>query len=137
MGLNPRHPKEDPFWTLGPLFEQTKLRTARQCYIPNFKQLSLEKRFFKFILNKFGKGQLNNATYPGFILAPYFCERKSPIWSNIVRDFHIQWDFFSRLRKISEIFAVRQDFCLLFVYIFSLLILYFNSGYQVNKMETE
>ena len=31
---------EDLFWTLGPLFEQTRLSTTRQCYIPNLKQLA-------------------------------------------------------------------------------------------------
>ena len=35
--------------------------------------------------------------------------------------------------KLVRFFAVRQDFCILFGYIFSLLILYFNWGYQVNK----
>ena len=38
----------------GPLFEQTRLRTTRQCYIPNFKQLSLEKIFNYILLAKPG-----------------------------------------------------------------------------------
>ena len=29
----------------------------------------------------------------GIILAPDFCERKIPKWTNSVRDFQIQWDF--------------------------------------------
>ena len=40
-GSNPEHLWDDPYWTLGPLFEQTRLRTTRQGYLPNFKQLSL------------------------------------------------------------------------------------------------
>ena len=59
-------------------FEQTRLRSTRLCYIPNFKQLSLavlEKKIFKYILlnpglpwvgqfwNKFSKGPLGNAKY--------------------------------------------------------------------------
>ena len=43
-GSNPK----DPFRTLGPLFKHTMFRTTRQCYIPNFKQSSLE--VFKYIL---------------------------------------------------------------------------------------
>ena len=38
---NPEHPWTDPYWTLRPLFEQTRLRTTSQGYLPNFKQLSL------------------------------------------------------------------------------------------------
>ena len=38
--LNLGHPGEDPFWTLGPLFDQTRLSTTRQYYIPNFKRVS-------------------------------------------------------------------------------------------------
>ena len=69
FGLNPGHPGVDPFWTLGPPFEQTRLSTTRQCYIPNFMQLSLEKIFKhtllaiftwipwdRIVLNKFDKG---------------------------------------------------------------------------------
>ena len=40
-GSNPRPPGEDPFWTLAPLTEQTRLRFIGLCSIPNFKQLSL------------------------------------------------------------------------------------------------
>ena len=73
----PGHPGDDPYWTQGPSFEQTLFRIRRKGYIPNFKQLSLavlEKKIFKHILlanpespgtilNKFGKGRLNNAIY--------------------------------------------------------------------------
>ena len=40
-----------PFWTLRPWFEQTWLRTTRQCYIPNFKhlrQVVLKKKIFEY-----------------------------------------------------------------------------------------
>ena len=47
FGSNPGHPGEDPFKILGPLFEQTRLSTTRQCYIPNFKQLGLDKKIFQ------------------------------------------------------------------------------------------
>ena len=50
-GSNPGHP-EAPFWTLGSQFEKTRLRIKRQCYMPNFKQLRLEKKIFKHILLK-------------------------------------------------------------------------------------
>ena len=47
FGLNSGHLAEAPFWSLGPLFEYSRLSTLRQCYIPNFKQLSLKKKIFK------------------------------------------------------------------------------------------
>lgn len=34
--------KDHCFWILGPIFERTWLRTTKQCYIINFKQLSRE-----------------------------------------------------------------------------------------------
>ena len=37
MDANPGHSGGDPYWTLGPLFEQTRFRTTRQGYIPHFK----------------------------------------------------------------------------------------------------
>ena len=47
---NPGHPGEYPVLALGPLFEQTRLRTTRLCYISNFKQLSPQKTILKYIL---------------------------------------------------------------------------------------
>ena len=67
--FKPRTPWEDSFGTLGPLFEHTKLKTTRQCYIPNFKQLSLEKKICKYIL-------LANPGYPGIV----------PFWKTLVKD---------------------------------------------------
>ena len=69
FGSKPGHPGEDLFWTLEPLYEQTRLSTTRQFYIPNFKQLSLEKKIFKYIL-------LANPGSPGI----------EPFWTNLVKD---------------------------------------------------
>ena len=51
--LNLGPPGAGPSWTLGPSFEQTWLRTTRQCYIPNVKHLSqmvLKKKIFEYFL---------------------------------------------------------------------------------------
>ena len=40
FGSNPGHPGEDPFWTLGQPFEQTRLRATRQCDVSNFKTVT-------------------------------------------------------------------------------------------------
>ena len=48
-GLNIGPPGAGPSWTQGPSFEQTWLRTTRQCYILNFRHLSqvvLKKKIF-------------------------------------------------------------------------------------------
>ena len=52
--LNPRPPAAGPFRTPGPPFEQTWLRSIRQCYIPNIKALGLvvsEEMLFKAIVD--------------------------------------------------------------------------------------
>ena len=44
----------EPFRTPGPLFEQTSLKSIRQCYIPNIKALGLavlEEMLFKAIVD--------------------------------------------------------------------------------------
>ena len=50
---NPGTSELGPIWILGPAFEQTWLRTTRQCYIPNYKHLSKvvlkKKRIFNVI----------------------------------------------------------------------------------------
>ena len=49
-GLNLGPPAAGPSSNLGPSFEQTWLRTTRQCCIPNFKHLSqvvLKKKIYK------------------------------------------------------------------------------------------
>ena len=48
--LNLGHHGAELSWTLEPSFEQIWLGTTRQCYIPNFKHLSLmvlKKKMFK------------------------------------------------------------------------------------------
>ena len=49
--FQPRTPWREPSWALGPSFEQIKLRTTRQYFIPNFEYLSqtvLGKKTFKY-----------------------------------------------------------------------------------------
>ena len=50
-GLNLGPPCLGPSWTLCPSFEETWLRTTRQCYIPNVKNLSqvvLKKKILEY-----------------------------------------------------------------------------------------
>ena len=51
FGSNPGHPGEDPFWTMGQLFEQTSLSATRQCYISKFQEGHPRYIFCEIILN--------------------------------------------------------------------------------------
>ena len=52
--LNNKTPAAGPFWAQWPLFEQTWLRSVRQCYIPNIKAQGLavsEEMSFEVIVD--------------------------------------------------------------------------------------